>query len=111
MVVKSRKRVLHEAPDRAILRLASALARQAAVPLLVSQMPLYGVSFITNAVGMLPMARKRRDSPVRFFTADGVEVETILDLAGRHKDELLTLARHAARRDFNAERGLVSGQT
>jgi hypothetical protein len=30
MVVKSRKRVLREAPDRAILRLASALARQAA---------------------------------------------------------------------------------
>lgn len=30
MVVKSRKQVLREAPDRAILRLASALARQAA---------------------------------------------------------------------------------
>jgi hypothetical protein len=30
MVVKSQKRVLCQAPDRAILRLASALARQAA---------------------------------------------------------------------------------
>ena len=30
MVVKSRKRVLRKGPDRAILRLASALARQAA---------------------------------------------------------------------------------
>ena len=30
MVVKSRKRVLRQTPDRAILRLASALARQAA---------------------------------------------------------------------------------
>ena len=30
MVVKSRKRLLREAPDRAILRLAGALARQAA---------------------------------------------------------------------------------
>jgi len=42
--------------------------------------------------------------------------KTILDLAGPHKDELLkriveALARDAARRDFNAERGLVSGQT
>jgi hypothetical protein len=30
MVVKSRKRALRQVPDRAILRLASALARQAA---------------------------------------------------------------------------------
>ena len=30
MVVKSHKRVLRQVPDRAILRLASALARQAA---------------------------------------------------------------------------------
>jgi hypothetical protein len=61
------------------------------------------------------MARKKKDSPVRFFTADGVEVETILDLAGPHRDELLkriveALARDAARRDFIAEHGLVSRQ-
>lgn len=79
-------------------------------------MPLYSTAFIPNSVGGLTMARKKKDSPVRFFTADGVEVETILDLAGPHKDELLkriveALARDAARRDFIAERGLVSGQT
>ncbi|MBZ9996230.1 hypothetical protein [Mesorhizobium sp. BH1-1-4] len=56
------------------------------------------------------MARKKKEPPVRFFTADGVEVETILDLAGPHKDELVkrfvaALARDAARRDFLAERG------
>ncbi|TPN48518.1 hypothetical protein FJ976_19140 [Mesorhizobium sp. B1-1-9] len=58
------------------------------------------------------MARKKKEPPVRFFTADGVEVETILDLAGPHKDELVkriatALARGAARRDFLAERGLL----
>lgn len=56
------------------------------------------------------MGRKKKDPPVRFFTADGVEVDTILDLAGPHKDELVkriveALARDAARRDFLAERG------
>lgn len=58
------------------------------------------------------MARKKKYSPVRFFTADGVEVQTILDLAGPHKDELLkriveALARDAARRDFIAEPGHI----
>ncbi|MEI9415998.1 hypothetical protein [Mesorhizobium sp. Cs1321R2N1] len=60
------------------------------------------------------MARKKKAPQVRCF-ADGVEVETILDLAGPHKDELVkriaeALARDAARRDFLAERGLVSRQ-
>lgn len=57
------------------------------------------------------MGRKKKDPQVRFFTADGVEVDTILDLAGPHKDELVkriveALARDAARRDFLAERGV-----
>ncbi|MCH4561237.1 hypothetical protein [Mesorhizobium jarvisii] len=61
------------------------------------------------------MARTKKAPQVRFFTADGVEVETILDLAGPHKDELVkriveALARDAARQDFLAERGLVSRQ-
>jgi hypothetical protein len=61
------------------------------------------------------VARTKKATQVRFFTADGVEVETILDLAGPHKDELVkriveALARDAARRDFLAERGLVSRQ-
>ncbi|WP_258609271.1 hypothetical protein [Mesorhizobium sp. AR10] len=42
-------------------------------------------------------------------------METILDLAGPHKDELVkrivaALARDGARRDFLAERGLLSRQ-
>lgn len=61
------------------------------------------------------MARTKKAPQVRFFTADGVEVETILDLAGPRKDELVkriveALARDAARQDFLAERGLVSRQ-
>jgi hypothetical protein len=35
------------------------------------------------------MARKKQEGSVRFFTADGVEVGSILDLAGPYKDELL----------------------
>ncbi|WP_141245139.1 hypothetical protein [Mesorhizobium sp. WSM3860] len=71
--------------------------------------------FYFKLLGGLTMARKNKEPSVRFFTADGVEVETILDLAGPHKDELVTrvveaLARHAARRDFLAERGVVSRQ-
>lgn len=58
------------------------------------------------------MARKKKELSVRFFTADGVEVETILDLAGPNKDELVklivsALARDAARRDFLAELNLL----
>lgn len=56
------------------------------------------------------MARKKQEFSVRFFTADGVEVESILDLAGPRKDELVErivteLARDAARRDHQAEIG------
>ncbi|TJV38700.1 MAG: hypothetical protein E5Y02_28525 [Mesorhizobium sp.] len=61
------------------------------------------------------MARAKKAAQVRFFTADGVEVETILDLAGPHKDQLVkriveALARDAATRDFLAERGIASRQ-
>lgn len=56
------------------------------------------------------MARKKQEFSVRFFTADGVEVGSILDLAGPHRDELVdriitALARDAARRDHLAELG------
>ena len=56
------------------------------------------------------MVRKKREFSVRFFTADGVEVGSLLDLAGSQKDELVeqiiaALARDAARRDHLAEIG------
>lgn len=56
------------------------------------------------------MVRKKREFSVRFFTADGVEVENLLDLAGPHKDDLVeriitVLARDAAKRDHLVEIG------
>jgi hypothetical protein len=51
------------------------------------------------------MARKHQEGSVRFFTADGAEVESIWDLAGPRKDELMrkfvrALAQSAAKRDY-----------
>lgn len=59
------------------------------------------------------MARKKQEISVGFFTADGVEVGNILDLAGPYKDELVmrivdSMARDAARRDHLAEIGRQS---
>ena len=56
------------------------------------------------------MARKKQEFSIRFFTADGIEVESILDVAGSHKEELVArivtaLARDAAGRDHLAEIG------
>lgn len=54
------------------------------------------------------MPRIRKEPAVRFFRADGIEVENLLDLAGPRKDEFLkriidALARAAAKRDHLAE--------
>lgn len=67
-----------------------------------------GIFYSEFVVSGSRLMQKNKEASVRFFRADGVQVESVIELAGPHKAEYLkriirAVARNAAKRDHLAE--------
>ena len=85
MVVKSRKRLLREAPDRAILRLAGALARQAAREVHAREWPP------TGRTGT-PAAARKSSTPQAIHAMPSFAIACWIRIPTSHKNPSLLQA-------------------